>query len=42
MRFPTSRLNDMCQQGWRLHSILEQDESTVFVFERMIPSPTMA
>jgi hypothetical protein len=39
MRFLTGRLNEMGQQGWRLHSIFEQDKNTVMVFERMIPSP---
>jgi hypothetical protein len=39
MRFLTGRLNDMGQQGWRLHSILEQDKNTIIVFERMIPVP---
>jgi hypothetical protein len=29
----------MGQQGWRLHSILEQDNNTIIVFERMIPAP---
>jgi len=38
MRFLTGRLNEMGQQGWRLHSILEQDKNTFIVFERMIPS----
>jgi hypothetical protein len=27
------------QQGWRLHSIFEQDKNTIIVFERMIPHP---
>ena len=39
MRSLTGRLNEMGQQGWRLHSILEQDKNTIIVFERMIPSP---
>jgi hypothetical protein len=39
MRFLTGRLNEMGQQGWRLHSIFEQDKNTIIVFERMIPSP---
>ena len=29
----------MGQQGWRLHSIIEQDKNTIIVFERMIPAP---
>jgi hypothetical protein len=29
----------MGQQGWRLHSIFEQDKNTVMVFERMVPRP---
>ena len=39
MRFLTGRLNEMGQQGWRLHSIFEQDRNTIIVFERMIPAP---
>jgi hypothetical protein len=35
MRSPTNHLNDMGRQGWRLHSIFEQDKNTVMVFERV-------
>ena len=38
MGFLTSRLNEMGQQSWHLHSIFEQD-NTIIVFERMIPPP---
>ena len=38
MRFLTGRLNEMGQQGWRLHSIFEQDKNTIIVFERMTSS----
>jgi hypothetical protein len=38
MQSLTSRLNDMARQGWRLHSIFEQDKNTVIVFERMVPT----
>jgi hypothetical protein len=27
----------MGQQGWRLHSVFEQDKNTVIVFERPTP-----
>jgi hypothetical protein len=36
MRSLTNHLNEMGQQGWRLHSIFEQDKNTVIVFERMM------
>lgn len=39
MRSLTTHLNEMGQQGWRLHSIFEQDKNTVMVFERMVPTP---
>jgi hypothetical protein len=35
----SSTINEMGQQGWRLHSIFEQDKNTVMVFERMVPRP---
>jgi hypothetical protein len=35
----TDRLNSMGRQGWRLHSIFEQDKNTVIVFEAMFPHP---
>jgi hypothetical protein len=38
IRFLTGRLNEMGQQGWRLHCIFEQD-NTIIVFEQMIPPP---
>jgi hypothetical protein len=38
MRSLTGHLNDMGRQGWRLHSIFEQDKNTVMVFERMVPA----
>ena len=37
MRRLTNHLNEMAQQGWRLHTILEQDKNTVIVFERPTP-----
>ena len=37
MRWLTSHLNEMAQQGWRLHTIFEQDKNTVIVFERPTP-----
>ena len=36
MRWLTGHLNDMGRQGWRLHSIFEQDKNTVMVFERVM------
>jgi hypothetical protein len=39
MRSLTNHLNEMGQQGWRLHSIFEQDKNTVMVFEQMVPRP---
>ena len=39
MRSLTGHLNEMGRQGWRLHSIFEQDKNTVMVFERMVPTP---
>jgi Domain of unknown function (DUF4177) len=27
-------LNEMAKQGWRLHTIFEQDKNMVIVFER--------
>ena len=39
MRFLTGRLNEMGHQGWRLHSIFEQDKNTIIVLERMVPAP---
>lgn len=38
MQTLTAHLNDMGRQGWRLHSIFEQDKNTVIVFERMVPA----
>lgn len=38
MQTLTGHLNDMGRQGWRLHSIFEQDKNTVIVFERMVPA----
>jgi hypothetical protein len=38
MQSLTSHLNEMARQGWRLHSIFEQDKNTVIVFERMMPT----
>ena len=40
MRSLTGHLNDMARQGWRLHSIFEQDKNTVMVFERAIQAGT--
>jgi len=37
MRWLTNHLNEMAQQGWRLHTIFEQDKNTVIVFERPTP-----
>jgi hypothetical protein len=37
MRWLTGHLNEMAQQGWRLHTIFEQDKNTVIVFERPTP-----
>jgi hypothetical protein len=34
MRWLTSQLNEVAQQGWRLHTIFEQDKNTAIVFER--------
>ena len=34
MRWLTNHLNEMAQQGWRLHTIFEQDKNKVIVFER--------
>ena len=34
MRWLTGHLNEMAQQGWRLHTIFEQDRNTVIIFER--------
>jgi hypothetical protein len=36
MRWLTGHLNDVGRQGWRLHSIFEQDKNTVMVFERVL------
>jgi hypothetical protein len=36
MQTLTSHLNDMSRQGWRLHSIFEQDKNTVMIFERPV------
>jgi hypothetical protein len=36
MRSLTGHLNNMGRQGWRLHSIFEQDKNTVMVFERVL------
>jgi hypothetical protein len=36
MRWLTGHLNDMGRQGWRLHSIFEQDKNTVMVFEGVV------
>jgi hypothetical protein len=33
----TNHLNEMAQQGGRLHTIFEQDKNTVIVFERPTP-----
>ena len=38
MRWLTNHLNEMAQQGWRLHTIFEQDKNKVIVFERPRPS----
>jgi hypothetical protein len=40
MQTLTSHLNDMARQGWRLHSIFEQDKNTIIIFERMVPAGT--
>jgi hypothetical protein len=37
MQWLTSHLNEMAQQGWRLHTIFEQDKNTVIVYERPTP-----
>jgi hypothetical protein len=37
MRWLTNHLNEMAQQGWRLHTIFEQDRNTVIIFERVTP-----
>ena len=37
MRWLTGHLNEMAQQGWRLHTIFEQDRNTVIIFERVTP-----
>jgi len=37
MRWLTGHLNEMAQQGWRLHTIFEQDRNTVIIFERPTP-----
>jgi hypothetical protein len=37
MGWLTGHLNSMGKQGWRLHSIFEQDKNTVMVFEKMVP-----
>jgi hypothetical protein len=37
MRWLTTHLTEMGQQGWRLHSVFEQDKNTVIVFERPTP-----
>ena len=36
MQTLTAHLNDMGRQGWRLHSIFEQDKNTVMAFERVL------
>ena len=37
MQWLTDRLTQMGQQGWRLHTIFEQDKNTVIVYERPTP-----
>ena len=37
MNHQTQRLNHLWAQGWKLHTALEQNGNTVFVFERRAP-----